>query len=200
MLRKPYKKFYEIGTNNYYTLETGDTTFLAVESVLPYKGWFRTKEFTTAIKMLPINSNILFALAQVLKLEKTGEKVQEGMEKEEYFEVLDVDLIRKQLKKIVDSAEQETHRFHYKKPTYNETALGLLNEGYGLLATEIIGTYMRKKWLMRTDKNGVVRIVEITLGGKPTKTRVVDIKFHTLNRNITYKLVTMLTKNKKGAK
>ena len=65
--------------------------------------------------MLPINSNILFALAQVLKLKKTGEKVQEEMEKEEYFEILDVNTIRKQLKKVVDSAEQSNHRFDYRK-------------------------------------------------------------------------------------
>jgi len=68
-----------------------------------------------------------------------------------------------------------------------------------LLTTEVLGTYMNKQWLMRSDKNGVVRIVEVTLGGKPTKTRVVDIKFHTLNRNIAYKLVKILTENKKGA-
>ena len=199
MLRKPYKKFHEIELNNYYTLETADTTFLVVESVLPYKSWFRTKEFTTAIKMLPINSNILFALAQVLKLKKTGEKVQEEMEKEEYFEILDVNTIRKQLKKVVDSAEQSNHRFNYRLSVNNETAISLIKEGYALLTTEVLGTYMNKQWLMRSDKNGVVRIVEVTLGGKPTKTRVVDIKFHTLNRNIAYKLVKILTENKKGA-
>ena len=138
--------------------------------------------------------------AQVLKLKKTGEKVQEEMEKEEYFEILDVNTIRKQLKKVVDSAEQSNHRFDYRKTVHNETALSLINEGYALLTTEVLGTYMNKHWLMRSDKNGVVRIVEVTLGGKPTKTRVVDIKFHTLNRNIAYKLVKILTENKKGAK
>ena len=38
-----------------------------------------------------------------------------------------------------------------------------------LLTTEVLGTYMNKQWLMRSDKNGVVRIVAATLGGKPTK-------------------------------
>ena len=199
MLKKPYQKIYELELNNYYTLETSDTTFLVVESVLPYKSWFRTKEFTTAIKMLPINSSILYALTKVPQLKKTGEKLLEDMEKEEYFEILDVNTIRKQLKKVVDSAEQSNHRFDYRKTVHNETALSLINEGYALLTTEVLGTYMNKQWLMRSDKNGVVRIVEVTLGGKPTKTRVVDIKFHTLNRNIAYKLVKILTENKKGA-
>lgn len=197
MLKKPYQKIYELELNNYYTLETSDTTFLVVESVLPYKSWFRTKEFTTAIKMLPINSSILYALTKVPQLKKTGEKLLEDMEKEEYFEILDVNTIRKQLKKIVDSAEQSSHRFNYKTSVNNETLIALVKEGYSLLTTEILGTFMRKQWLMRSDKNGVVRIVEATLGGKPTTSRVVDIRFYALNRNI---VVSLLNQIAKGAK
>lgn len=198
MLRKPYKKFHEIGTNNYYTLETGDTTFLAVESVLPYKSWFRTKEFTTAIKMLPLNSNILYALAKVPKLKKIGESEQkEGMEKEEYFETLDVKKVRSEMKKIVEEADTGNHRFDYRKPVHNESIKSLIEEGYDLLSTETIGTFMRKHWLMKSDKNGVVRIVEATLGGKPTTSRVVDIRFYALNRNI---VVSLLNQIAKGAK
>ena len=197
MLKKPYQKIYELELNNYYTLETSDTTFLVVESVLPYKSWFRTKEFTTAIKMLPINSSILYALTKVPQLKKTGEKLLEDMEKEEYFEILDVNTIRKQLKKIVESAEQSSHRFNYNTSVNNETLVALVKEGYSLLTTEILGSFMRKQWLMRSDKNGVVRIVEATLGGKPTTSRVVDIRFYALNRNI---VVSLLNQIAKGAK
>ncbi len=197
MLKKPYQKIYELELNNYYTLETSDTTFLVVESVLPYKSWFRTKEFTTAIKMLPINSSILYALTKVPQLKKTGEKLLEDMEKEEYFEILDVNTIRKQLKKIVESAEQSSHRFNYNTSVNNETLIALVKEGYSLLTTEILGSFMRKQWLMRSDKNGVVRIVEATLGGKPTTSRVVDIRFYALNRNI---VVSLLNQIAKGAK
>jgi len=56
---------------------------------------------------------------------------------------------------------------------------------------------MRKHWLMKSDKNGVVRIVEATLGGKPTTSRVIDIRFYALNRNI---VVSLLNKIAKGAK
>ena len=197
MLKKPYQKIYELELNNYYTLETSDTTFLVVESVLPYKSWFRTKEFTTAIKMLPINSSILYALTKVPQLKKTGEKLLEDMEKEEHFEILDVNTIRKQLKKIVESAEQSSHRFNYNTSVNNETLVALIKEGYSLLTTEILGSFMRKQWLMRSDKNGVVRIVEATLGGKPTTSRVVDIRFYALNRNI---VVSLLNQIAKGAK
>ena len=197
MLKKPYQKIYELELNNYYTLETSDTTFLVVESVLPYKSWFRTKEFTTAIKMLPINSSILYALTKVPQLKKTGEKLLEDMEKEEHFEILDVNTIRKQLKKIVESAEQSSHRFNYNTSVNNETLVALVKEGYSLLTTEILGSFMRKQWLMRSDKNGVVRIVEATLGGKPTTSRVVDIRFYALNRNI---VVSLLNQIAKGAK
>lgn len=198
MLKKPYIKFYELELNNYYTLETADTTFLSVETVLPYKKLFKKKEFTTAIKMLPLNSNILFALSQVLKLEKTGESEEaEGMEKEEYFQTLDVKSIRNQLKEIVDNADADNHRFDYRKPVHNEVLKGLVNEGYELLSTEVIGTYMRKQWLMRSDKNGVVRIIEATLGGKPSTAKAIDIKFHTLNRNIVFSLLKQMTKGAK---
>lgn len=197
MLKKPYQKFYELELNNYYTLETADTTFLAVESVLPYKKLFRKGEFTTAIKMLPLNSSILYALTKVIRLEKTGQKELEDMKTEEYFQILDVKETRNELKKIIEEADTGNHRFDYRKPIHNETLKNLAEEGYELLTTEIIGTYMRKQWMMRTDKNGVVRIIEATLGGKPTKTRVIDIKFHTLNRNI---VVSLLNKIAKGAK
>jgi len=197
MLKKPYQKFYELELNNYYTLDTSDTTFLAVETVLPYKKLFKKGEFTTAIKMLPLNSSILYALAQVLKLEKTGEQEQEGMEKEEYFQTLDVKQVRNELKQIIEEADTGSHRFDYRKPIHNETLKNLADEGYTLLTTELIGTYMRKQWMMRTDKNGVVRIIEATLGGKPSTAKVIDIKFHTLNRNI---VLTLLNKITKGAK
>lgn len=198
MLKKPYQKFYELELNNYYTLETSDTTFLAVESVLPYKRWFKKKEFTTAIKMLPLNSNILYALAQVLKLEKVGESEEkEGLEKEEYFDVLDVKAVRNELKEIIENADTDNHRFDYRKPIHNEVLKNLALEGYTLLTTEIIGTYMRKQWMMRSDKNGVVRIIEATLGGKPSTAKVVDIKFHTLNRNIVFTLLKTIAKGAK---
>lgn len=197
MLKKPYQKFYELELNNYYTLETADTTFLAVESVLPYKKLFRKGEFTTAIKMLPLNSSILYALTKVVKLAMTGKKELENMKTEEYFEILDVKETRNELKRIIEEADTGNHRFDYRKPIHNETLKNLAEEGYELLTTELIGTYMRKQWMMRTDKNGVVRIIEATLGGKPTKTRVIDIKFHTLNRNI---VVSLLNKIAKGAK
>lgn len=196
MLKKPYKKIHDIELNNYYLLDTADTTFLATESVLPYKRLFRKGEFTTAIKMLPLNSNILYAFAKVLMLTKTGEsEAKDGIEKEEYFQILDVKSVRNELKSIVASADVENHKFDYQKPVHNETIKQLLLEGYELLTTEIIGTYMRKHWLMRSDKNGVVRVVEATLGGKPASAKVVDIKFHTVNRNIITKIL-----KEKGAK
>lgn len=197
MLKKPYQKFYELELNNYYTLETADTTFLAVESVLPYKKLFRKGEFTTAIKMLPLNSSVLYALTKVIRLEKTGKKELKDMQTEEYFQILDVKETRNELKKIIEEADTGNHRFDYRKPIHNETLKNLAEEGYELLTTELIGTYMRKQWMMRTDKNGVVRIIEATLGGKPTSSRVIDIKFHTLNRNI---VVSLLNKIAKGAK
>jgi hypothetical protein len=198
MLKKPYQKIHEIELNNYYTLETSDTLFLVTESILPYKKRFKKGEFTIAIKMLPLNSNIMYAFAKVLELKKIGESEEkEGLVKEEYFEILDVKNVRKQFKEIVDNSGIENHKFDYQKPVYNDTIKQLLTEGYDLLATETIGTYMRKYWLMRSDKNGVVRIVEATLGGKPMTSKVVDMKFHTVNRNI---ILGLLNKIEKGAK
>lgn len=198
MLKKPFKKIYEIELNNYYTVDTSDTTFLTTESVLPYKKRFKKGEFTIAIKMLPLNSNIMYAFAKVLELKKTGESVEkEGIDKEEYFEILDVKAVRNSLKSIVASADIENHKFDYQKPVHNETIKQLLLEDYELLATETIGTYMRKHWLMRSDKNGVVRVVEATLGGKPASSKVVDIKFHTVNRNI---ILALIKNMKAGAK
>jgi hypothetical protein len=198
MLKQPFRKIYEIELNNYYTLDTSDTRFLVVESILPYKKLFKKGEFTIALKMLPINSNILYALSKVLELKKIGEaEPKGGGEKEEYFQILDVKSVRDDLKDIVESADIENHKFDYRKPVHNETIKQLLLEGYELLTTEVLGTYMRKHWLMRTDKNGVVRIVEATLGGKPQSAKVVDIKFHTLNRNI---IVELIKTYEKGAK
>ena len=52
---------------------------------------------------------------------------------------------------------------------------------------------MRKQWLTRSDKNGgVLRFVEVTLGGKPTSEKVIDIKFHTLNKPIVEDLLIKL--------
>lgn len=198
MLKQPYQKIYEIELNNYYTLQTSDTLFLVTESILPYKKLFKKGEFTIAIKMLPLNSNILYAFGKVLELQKIGESEEkEGLVKEEYFETLDVKTVRNQFKEIVDNSGIENHKFDYRKPVHNETTKQLMLEGYELLATELIGTYMRKHWLMRSDKNGVVRIVEVTLGGKPTTAKVVDMKFHTVNRNI---ILELLKKLEKGAK
>lgn len=197
MLKKPFKKIHEIEMNNYYTLDTSDTTFLVVESVLPYKRLIRSKEFTTAIKMLPLNSHILYTFAKVLQLPKTGESgTRDGMENEEYFDILDVKSVRNELKHIVESSDAENHRFDYRKPVHNALLRELVNEGYDLLNTELIGTYMRKQWFLRTDKNGVVRVVEATLGGKPSTAKLVDIKFHTVNRNIIYKILENIKEKK----
>lgn len=190
MLKRPYKQIYSLEHNNYYTLETSDVTFLVTESVLPYQTFWRKKEFTTAIKMLPLNSPILMAFVKALKLNKIGESdSNDGIEIEEYYETLDVKALRQELKKLVEGIEQPNHRFDYQKPAYNETVKKLIEEGFYLLTTELIGTYMRKQWLTRTDKNGVIRIVEVTLGGKPLSSKVVDVKFHTFNRHIIEKLL-----------
>lgn len=193
MLKKPYKKFYQLDQNSYYTLQTGDTQFLVTETYLPYKRIFRFGEFTTAIKMLPLNSPILMLLIEFIKLKKVGESEEkEGLEVEEYFEILDVKAVRNKLKEIVDDLETGNHRFDYRKPAHNETVKQLILEGYTLLTTEVIGTYMRKQWLTRSDKNGVIRIVEVSLGGKPASSKVVDVKFHVYNKNIVDNLLVSL--------
>lgn len=192
MLKRPFNLIHSIDSNNYYTLETADVTFLVTETVLKYKRLFRVKEFTTAIKMLPLNSPVLMAIIEFSKVPKIREEDKGGLEPESIYEILDVKNVRKKLKEIVDELNVDNHQFNYRKPIHNETIKNLSLEGYELLTTETIGTYMRKQWLTRSDKNGVLRFVEVTLGGKPTSEKVIDIKFHTLNKPIVEDLLIKL--------
>jgi hypothetical protein len=192
MLKRPFNLIHSIDSNNYYTLKTTDVTFLVTETILKYKRLLRVKEFTTAIKMLPLNSPVLMTIIEFSKLPKLREEDKGGLEPESIYEILDVKNVRKKLKEIVDELNVENHPFNYNKPIHNETIKNLSLEGYELLTTETIGTYMRKQWLTRSDKNGVLRFVEVTLGGKPTSERVIDIKFHTLNKPIVEDLLIQL--------
>lgn len=192
MLKRPFNLIHSVDSNNYYTLQTSDVTFLVTETVLKYKKLFRVKEFTTAIKMLPLNSPVLMAIIEFSKLPKLREEDKGGLEPESIYEILDVKYVRKKLKEIVDGLNVDNHPFNYYKSIHNETIKNLSLEGYELLTTEIIGTYMRKQWLTRSDKNGVLRFVEVTLGGKPTSEKVIDIKFHTLNKPIVEDLLIKL--------
>lgn len=192
MLKRPFNLIHSIDSNNYYTLETSDVTFLVTETILKYKKLFRVKEFTTAIKMLPLNSPVLMTIFEFSKLPKLREEDKGGLEPESIYEILDVKFVRKKLKEIVDELNVENHQFNYRKPIHNETVKSLSLEGYELLTTETVGSYMRKQWLTRSDKYGVLRFVEVTLGGKPTSEKVIDIKFHTLNKPIVEGLLIQL--------
>lgn len=185
MLKKPFEKIHSIDSSNYYLLESGDTQFFVTESFLPYKSrWLKLKkEFTTGIKMLPLFSPIIYALRNFSLLEVKEIKKLKDFPDEVIYETLDVTKVRSHLRALIDELKPDSHQFDYKILPQNKVLKEYTNEGFELLTTEKIGTFLDKVWLAKSDKNGVIRFLEILLGGNKEK-KVVDTQFHVLNREL----------------
>lgn len=197
MLNKPYQKFHTVGENNYYILPTGTVPYLTIESVLKYKTPFlkRDRELTVAQKVIALNSAILQVLLETLKLNIIGESSKdEGLEKELTFEQLDVKKVRSNLNKLVKSLKNNVHQFAYDTQTHNKAVLALIAEGNALLCEEPIGKFMRRYYLVRSDKNGVVRIMDVLVAGKKLDSKLLSMTDFVLDRTIIENLVVQLEK------
>lgn len=189
MLKQPYELLYTTGDNNYYTLTAGDTQYLITEGVLRYKRWFRKKELTQTVKMLALTSPIMYTLAQFVQVKKTGDSADKGgLEIDEYFELVNINKARKDLKQIIEDLNPENHRFSYDNVPKSGIPKMLMNEGYSYLATELIGSFTNTIWLARSDKNGVIRFVELTFAGLPDNMKLINAQFNVLNLDIAKKL------------
>lgn len=71
MLSKRFKKFYELGSNKYYTLSVDNELFLVTETVLeqPKKFGLFKRELTQGVKMLELTPSISFLFDAILNNE-----------------------------------------------------------------------------------------------------------------------------------
>jgi hypothetical protein len=99
-MNKNYKKFYEIGSNRYYTLEADDELFLATETVVPVKNilpFMKPKQMTQGLKLLKISAPVLTLMTLVADCKPLDEQVEHTPDELLKVEQVPYDTVKKQV-------------------------------------------------------------------------------------------------------
>jgi hypothetical protein len=179
MLKVPYQKFYSVGNVNYYYLDFQDMAypFVGIETVesiqthrktLFGKLFKKEKNIPVALRLMPLNTLILYMLSNVLLLnESTYELDVEGNKIPIYntWNEHDVaDILNEFYRQIIVPAGLSNYSFH--KTVKNPVAKGYTKDGFIPIGVEHHGSLNRTYWLVRTNKFGNTHFIGVTETGK----------------------------------
>ena len=175
MLKKPYKLVFKKGINRYYTLGINDEKFLAIETVVnvpkPARLRGMAKEFTQALKLLPLSSPILYMLMAFNMIDGVEEVENELGFKEQRYPLIDIAALRDMIKKYLDEHKNDIdaslfNRYSFVDSVNNDFVKALIGQGYNILFVDKEGSKTNTIWLVRSSILGGVRLFElITSGG-----------------------------------
>ena len=189
MLKKPYKLVAKEDKNNYYLIDTQDTMFLAVESVLNYGN----KEFIQGLKLMPIYAPVMMLFIEMMKMEKIGEKVIEGLGKEEFFETIKVKKVREKIAELTNVVTEESMCKYTDEIKSFALRRFIDEEEYEVLAIETKSQYRRNVWLAKSDKFGTLRLSIAGVFGKETQ-KFTILDTYVFNKQIISQVILEINK------
>lgn len=197
MLPEPYEYIKNIGFNDYYYFKLGGFaySYLAINTVeevvaIKQRRFRKDKiyhsEIPMALKLLPLNSLVLFLIYQANLLKKyTYELDVEGDKIDIYHTWDDYDFndVRKVFKEfVVDVAGASNYDLGY--TIKNHVARGFEKDGFMYLATEKVNLLNRSYWLIRTNEYGHLHIIEVKETGLIGKSLTTDVTEILLDRSL----------------
>jgi hypothetical protein len=199
MLKFPFELLEKRGINRYYTLNVNEIDYLAVETVLEMSKDARKvnsklpKEFTQALKILPLTAPMLFLLLQFTRSPNLGEKEDTFGDLEPVYSPLQMPMVKTQADELFASVEKN---FYFADSVENPTITSLIdNEGFELYCVEEHSKHLRSSWLVYTNERGLLRITEVITAGKEGFGNVISTNSYVLDRSILVKLFDKLKKN-----
>jgi hypothetical protein len=199
MLKFPFELLEKRGINRYYTLNVNEIDYLAVETVLEMSKDARKinsklpKEFTQALKILPLTAPMLFLLLQFTRSPNLGEKEDTFGDLEPVYSPLQMSMVKTQADELFASVEKN---FYFADSVENPTITSLIdNEGFELYCVEEHSKHLRSSWLVYTNERGLLRITEVITAGKEGFGSVISTNSYVLDRSILVKLFEKLKKN-----
>lgn len=190
MLKAPYEHLHTKGSNRYYILNIHDLpyAFLANESIEKLdqethrflrKPKVETQELIQSLKLMPIHSHILFLLQSFMALSLREKVDKGGLEYHEIYEIWDeIDALDLQnaYKQTLEHAGGN-NKWSFPKTIKNNVARAFANKGHLFFGLERDSVFKNHYWLLRTTKNGVLKItnvIEVGVGNDDRITSVVD--------------------------
>jgi hypothetical protein len=199
MLKFPFELLEKRGINRYYTLNVNEIDYLTVETVLEMSKDARKinsklpKEFTQALKILPLTAPMLFLLLQFTRSPNLGEKEDTFGDLEPVYSPLQMSMVKTQADELFASVEKN---FYFADSVENPTITSLIdNEGFELYCVEEHSKHLRSSWLVYTNERGLLRITEVITAGKEGFGSVISTNSYVLDRSILVKLFEKLKKN-----
>lgn len=195
MLKKPHNYVTSVGDNNYYLLNANGDVLVTIESVVKYKTLFRrTREFTQGLKLMPLGSPLLYTFVEMTKLGVIGESDKEGLEREVYYDEVNVKSIRRKLKRLVDSIDEggAGAKYNYSKTSTNPIFKEIINKGTDLLCIEELGSFARYLWLAGSDRYGTLTVHRLLETGRPSKSKIVGFETFVFDIDLVNKIMIKL--------
>ncbi len=190
MLKAPYEHIHTKGANRYYILNIHDLpyAFLANESIEKIdqethrflrKPKVESQELIQSLKLMPINSHILFLIKRFLDLPLREKIDKGGLEYHEIYEIWqDVDILdlQHEFSTMITNAGG-TKKWSFPKTIKNNVARAFSTKGHMFFGLEHDSMFRNHYWLLRTTKNGILKItnvIEVGLNNDDRITSVVD--------------------------
>jgi len=191
MMKAPYRLVYSIEANNYYIIPSTEGDMLAIETVSREERKFRKpKETTLGLKIMQLNSLMLYTLLSLAKLESTGELriddeviEDDPLESELLYDTLDFKAISKKMKEFVKDSKVST-RFTYGKTSKNKTVKTFIDQGFVTVAIEKISTMTRQIWMLKSDKFSTLTVHNLYCIGRENEDSALFLNTFVVNKDL----------------
>jgi hypothetical protein len=194
MLKEPYKLILKKGINRYYTLKVNNVDYFATETVVKLdkeaKKNSQYKEFTQALKVLPLTAPILFLIIAFLKNETLGEKEDTFGDKEMHFKKLDVTKVKDRAFELFSKVE---NNYHFPDIIDNPTIDTLTKkDSYEIYCAEEHSKHVFSTWLVYTSERGLLRLHEVITSGDDGFKNVLGFNSYVLDKEIALELISKI--------
>lgn len=195
--------FYSSGNSNYSYLKIDDLpySFLVtdnVEKIIEDKRFLffkRSKviDFHLGRKLLPLNSMILYVLMNSVELKEYTYELDVESEKIPIYRTWD-DFDVEDLKKgFIESVIKPVgiSNYYFPHTLKSHTARGIAKDGYNFFCMEKNGDLHRSYWFVRTNKYGMLQLLELVESGPESGGIVTHMYDHIIDKQ----LATLLVEN-----
>lgn len=209
MLPKPYEFISNIGFNDYYYFKLSGYAYgyLAVSTVdelveIKKRRFFKDKiknhEIPMGLKLLPLNSLVLFFIYQASLLKAYTHELDVDNNKIDIYnewDEFDLNDVKKVFKEaIIKNAGSSNYEIN--PVIHNPVAKGFDRDGFMYVATENVNLLNRSYWLLRTTQYGNMHFIEVKESGIKGKSLTVDVNEVLLDRSLINRIAQDLDSGK----
>lgn len=193
-----FRKIYSTGNMNYYHVDISGlpSTYLAIEIFdavnKATKRWFRKgyklkpEIITTGLRMMPINSLVLWLITNAVMMEPYTYKLDVNDEKLDIYkewDAFDIKDLKDAFKNHIKEAGGESN-YTFPVVPKNKVVKGYVSDNYEYFATESNGAMSKTHWLVRFTPYGFLHFIAVEEVGTEASSVTIGVNSVMMDREL----------------